>query len=62
MIVESQKKDGGSNCVALTYKRNNQVKIELFNNKKDCEYMQDATVDIDELLFALTQLKKEWIK
>ena len=57
MIVESQKKDGGYNCVELTYKKNNQVQIELFNNKQDCEYVYEAIVDIDELIFALTELQ-----
>lgn len=59
MIVESQKKDGGYHCINLTYKRNNQVKLELFNNMENCEYVEDVIVDIDELIFALTQIKKE---
>lgn len=59
MIVRSQKKDGGSNCIDLTYIRNNQVQIELFNNMEDCEYVQDATVDIDELIFALTEIQSK---
>lgn len=59
MIVKSNKNKGDYNCVDLTYKNNNKVQILLFNNTKDYEYVNQAIVYIDDLIFALTELKEK---